>query len=115
VAYVGEYTRLDQAPNESARPMDERVTPVLLPKTVHQQRISGDTLMGEQSTSTSDGSPRGSLDGSGAGDHDELFSGFHAYQFSTRQLARLHLLRGELLDARLGQGRWVMDLAPGAS
>jgi hypothetical protein len=67
--------------------------------------------MGEQSTSTSDGIPRGSLDGSGAGDHDELFSGFHAYQFSTRQLARLLQLRGELLDARLGQGRWVLDVA----
>jgi hypothetical protein len=68
--------------------------------------------MGEQTTSLSRGGPRGSLDGCGAGDHDELFSGFHAYQFSTRQLARLLQLRGELLDARLGQGRWVLDVAP---
>jgi hypothetical protein len=71
--------------------------------------------MAEQSTSTSDGSPRGSLDGSGAGDHDEFFSGFHAYQFSTRQLARLLQLRGDLLEARLGQGRWAMDVVPGVS
>ena len=69
--------------------------------------------MGEQSTSTVDGSRRGSLDGRGAGDHDERFSGFHAYQFSTRQLARLLRLRGEVLEARLGQGRWALDLAPG--
>ena len=66
--------------------------------------------MGEQSTSTGDGSRRGSLDGRGAGDHDERFSGFHAYQFSTRQLARLLRLRGEVLEARLGQGRWALDL-----
>jgi hypothetical protein len=66
--------------------------------------------MGEQSTSTSDGTPRGSLDGCGAGDHDEQFSGFHAYQFSTRQLAGLLRLRGEVLEARLGQGRWALDL-----
>jgi hypothetical protein len=71
--------------------------------------------MGEQPTSTTDGSPHGSLDGAGAGDHDEFFSGFHAYQFSTRQLARLLQLRSELLDARLGQGRWAMDLLPSFS
>jgi hypothetical protein len=66
--------------------------------------------MNDQSTSTTDGSRRGSLDGTGAGDHDEFFSGFHAYQFSTRQLARLLHLRSELLDARLGEGRWATDL-----
>jgi hypothetical protein len=71
--------------------------------------------MGEQSTSTSDASPRGSLDGSGAGDHDEQFSGFHAYQFSTRQLARLLRLRGELLEARLGHGRWATDVVASLS
>jgi hypothetical protein len=67
--------------------------------------------MGEQSTSTRDDRRRGSLDGCGAVDHDQLFSGFHAYQFSTRQLARLLRLRGEVLEARRGQGQWAMDLA----
>ena len=58
--------------------------------------------------------PRGSLDGAGAGDHDEPFGGFQPYQFSTRQRARLLQLRGELLEARLGHGRWTTDLAPAA-
>jgi hypothetical protein len=49
-------------------------------------------------------------DGRGAGDHDQPFAGFRAYQFSTRQLARLLLRRGEALDARLGVGRWAQDL-----
>jgi hypothetical protein len=71
--------------------------------------------MGEQPTSTTDGSPRGSFDGTGAGDHDESFSGFHAYQFSTRQRVRLLQLRSELLDARLGQGRWATDVVPSFS
>ena len=53
----------------------------------------------------------GSWDGTGAGDHDQAFAGFRAYQFSTRELARLLLLRGEVLEARLGQGRLVGDLA----
>ena len=66
--------------------------------------------MSEQPISTSNRSPRGSLDGIGAGDHDEPFGGFRAYQFSTRQLARLLQLRGEVLDARLGHGRWALDL-----
>ena len=71
--------------------------------------------MAEQPTSpTSDSSPHGSLDGAGAGDHDEPFSGFQAYQFNTRQLARLLRLRGELLEARLGHGRWATDLAAAA-
>ena len=43
-------------------------------------------------------------------DHDQPFAGFRPYQFSTRQLARLLQLRSELLDARLGLGRWVQDL-----
>jgi hypothetical protein len=68
--------------------------------------------MDEQSTSTGDGAALGSLDGSGAGDHDELFSGFQPNQFSISQLARLLRLRGEVLEARLGQGRWAVDLAP---
>jgi len=40
------------------------------------------------------------------------FAGFRTYQFSTRELARLLLLRGDVLEARLGQGRLVGDLAP---
>ena len=66
--------------------------------------------MSEQPTSTSNRSPRGSLDGVGASDHDEPFGGFRSYQFSTRQLARLLQLRGEVLEARLGHGRWAPDL-----
>jgi hypothetical protein len=66
--------------------------------------------MSEQPISTSNRSPRGSLDGLGAGDHDEPFGGFRSYQFSTRQLARLLQLRGEVLEARLGHGRWALDL-----
>jgi hypothetical protein len=68
--------------------------------------------MSEQPTSPSDSSPHGSLDGSGAGDHDQPYGGFHAYQFSTRELARLLQLRGEVLEARLGRGRYVRDLTP---
>ena len=52
----------------------------------------------------------GGPDDRGAGDHDQPFAGFRAYQFSTRQLARLLLRRGEALDARLGVGRWAQDL-----
>jgi hypothetical protein len=54
---------------------------------------------------------RGSLDGDGAGDHDQAFVGYRAYQFSTRQLARLLQVRGEVLEARLGNGRWISDVA----
>jgi hypothetical protein len=46
----------------------------------------------------------------GAGDHDALFAGFRAYQFSTRQLIQLLLRRSDALDARLGLGRWAQDL-----
>ena len=49
-------------------------------------------------------------DGRGAGDHDEPFAGFRAYQFSTRQLMHLLLRRSDALDARLGLGRWAQDL-----
>ncbi|MBV9322973.1 MAG: hypothetical protein JO352_04175 [Chloroflexi bacterium] len=55
--------------------------------------------------------PIGSHDGQGAGDHDQPFFGFRAYHFRTHELARLLLLRSEALEARLGQGRWVKDLA----
>jgi hypothetical protein len=54
---------------------------------------------------------QGSLDGAGAGDHDEPFGGFRPYHFNLRQFARLLQLRSELLDARLGHGRWAQDLA----
>jgi hypothetical protein len=67
--------------------------------------------MHEQSILAQTTDAPGSHDGSGAGDHDEPYSGYHACQFSTRQLARLLLLRSELLDARLGHGRWAADLA----
>ena len=52
----------------------------------------------------------GSHDGVGAGDHDQVFVGYRAYVFSTRQLARLLQVRGEVLEARMGQGRWASDL-----
>jgi hypothetical protein len=54
----------------------------------------------------------GSLDGDGAGDHDEPFAGYRAYVFSTRQLARLLRVRGEVLEARLGHGQWASDVLP---
>ena len=53
-----------------------------------------------------------SLDGEGAGDHDQPFAGFRAYVFNTRQLARLLQVRGELLEARLGHGQWASDVLP---
>jgi hypothetical protein len=62
------------------------------------------------STSTSVTVP-GSLDGQGAGDHDQPFDGFRAHQFSTRQLLRMLHLRSDALEARLGSGRWANDLA----
>jgi hypothetical protein len=52
----------------------------------------------------------GSHDGSGAGDHDEPFCGFRSCHFSTRQLARLLLVRGEVLEAKLGRGRYAGDI-----
>jgi hypothetical protein len=66
-----------------------------------------------QAATDADSSPPpagGSKDGQGAGDCDQPFYGFRPYQFSTRQLARLLLLRGEALDARLGQGRYAADM-----
>jgi hypothetical protein len=68
--------------------------------------------MNEQPTPTHASGTSGSRDGDGAGDHDEPFLGFRAYQFGTRQFARLLSLRGELLEARLGNGPWAQDLAP---
>jgi hypothetical protein len=68
--------------------------------------------MNEHSAWVASGLVPGSHDGQGAGDHDEVFVGYRAYQFSTRQLAGLLQLRGELLEARLGHGRWASDVAP---
>ena len=65
----------------------------------------------ESATPSSSATSTGSLDGSGAGDHDQPFSGFHAYQFNTRQLLALLQLRSEALEGRLGTGRWAEDLA----
>jgi hypothetical protein len=65
--------------------------------------------MNDQSASVASDSASGSLDGQGAGDHDQVFIGYRAYQFSTRQLARLLQVRGEVLEARLGHGRWASD------
>jgi hypothetical protein len=53
----------------------------------------------------------GSRDGQGAGDHDQPFSGYRPYHFSTRQMLRLLHLRSEVLDARLGYGRLTADLS----
>ena len=66
--------------------------------------------MPEQPTFPTTHTRCGSLDGTGAGDHDQPFAGFRAYQFSTRQLARLLQVRSECLEARLGRGRWAGDL-----
>jgi hypothetical protein len=54
-------------------------------------------------------------DDTGAGDHAQPFDSFRRQLFATRQLARLLLLRGEVLDARLGCGRWAADLASARS
>jgi hypothetical protein len=67
--------------------------------------------MFEQSVPDRDLGERGTLDGHGAADHDQPFVSSRAYHFNTRQLARLLHLRSELLEARLGHGRWVQDLA----
>jgi hypothetical protein len=70
--------------------------------------------MNEQPRPTNDGSTSGSHDGDGAGDHDQPYLGFRAYQFGPRQFARLLKLRGELLEARLGNGPWAQDLLAAA-
>jgi hypothetical protein len=53
---------------------------------------------------------RGTHDGDGAGDHDQPFSGYRPYHFPTAQLVRLLLLRSEILDSRMGLGRYSPDL-----
>jgi hypothetical protein len=62
--------------------------------------------MNEQPSTTSNTS-RAAI----GGDHDQPHAGYRAYQFSTRERARLLQLRGDLLEARLGRGRWVEDLS----
>ena len=47
------------------------------------------------------------------GDHDVPFDRFQPYHFSTRQLARLLVLRGHIQDSRSGQGRYADDLGAG--
>jgi hypothetical protein len=69
--------------------------------------------MNEDAVFTSAANTSGSHDGAGAGDHNEAFTGFRSYQFNTMQMVRLLHLRGELLEARLGNGRWATDLAGG--
>ena len=54
----------------------------------------------------------GTKDGLGAGDHDVPFAGFRPTHFSTRQLALLLILRGRVLDGKLGEGSLWDDLYP---
>lgn len=56
--------------------------------------------------------PHGSQDGRGAGDNDQRYEGFQADHFGLRQLTRLLLLRGRVLDGKLGQGPLMDDLQP---
>ena len=75
---------------------------------MNDEQISTSTPSEASTASTS-----GSHDGTSAGDHDQPYAGFRSYAFSTRQLARLLQLRSDLLEARLGHGRWAEDLAAG--
>lgn len=52
----------------------------------------------------------GTKDGEGAADHDMPYSGNPGYLFSVNERLRLLLLRGAILDSRLGQGRYADDL-----
>ena len=70
--------------------------------------------MDEKSTSVRIDGGKGSLDGHSAGDHDQPFAGYRAYQFSTRQIARMLQVRSDVLEARLGYGRWASDLVASA-
>ena len=47
-------------------------------------------------------------------EHDTPFVRFQPYHFSTRQLARLLVLRGQIQDSRLGHGRYADDLHAGS-
>jgi hypothetical protein len=52
----------------------------------------------------------GSKDGQGAGDHDMPFCGFRPSQFSLREMSRLLILRGQVLDAKMGWGPFIEDI-----
>jgi hypothetical protein len=47
-------------------------------------------------------------------EHDVPFARFQPYHFSTRQLARLLVLRGQIQDSRAGAGRYADDLLAAA-
>jgi hypothetical protein len=70
--------------------------------------------MNDHDVFTREANERGCHAGDGDTDHDRPFAGFRSYQFNTLQLIRLLHLRGELLEARLGNGRWATDLACGS-
>ena len=70
--------------------------------------------MNDRDVFTREANERGCHAGDGDTDHDQPFAGFRSYQFHTLQLIRLLHLRSELLEARLGNGRWATDLACGS-
>jgi hypothetical protein len=43
------------------------------------------------------------------GDHDQPFEGFRPTHFTIQQRARLLILRGRVLDAKLGEGAFKDD------
>jgi len=57
-----------------------------------------------------DADETGSKDGEGAADHDVPFGGFRPSQFTLRQMSRLLILRGRVLDAKMGWGPFIDDL-----
>lgn len=59
--------------------------------------------------------PNASKDGQGAADNDKpFFWGAPQYQLTTRQLSRLLLMRGDVMDARRGENAEVyQDLDSG--
>ena len=64
----------------------------------------------DSTTATAPGSGIGTKDGSGSGDSDQPYSGYRIYHFTTREMLRLLELRSDVLEARLGRGRFEMDL-----
>jgi hypothetical protein len=66
-------------------------------------RHHGEMMSQEHDVVTRDENNRGSNDGDGDADHDQPFAGFRSYCSTC----------GELLEARLGNGRWAADLASG--
>ncbi len=51
----------------------------------------------------------GSHDGSGSADHDVPFAGYSPNHFNTWQMLRLLLLRSEVLEGKLGRGRFARE------